>query len=87
MLLTIVIDVIFLIGVALLVRIVMSFFAPLTALPFYQPLAELTRPLVLPLGIESIRTPFRGFFDVNGAATILAILVVEYLLGTVRRNT
>lgn len=87
MFLTLAIDVLFIIALALLVRIVMSFFEPLAATPFYKPLAATTRPLVLPLGIGGIKTPFKGVFEVNAAVTIVAILVVEYLLGTVRRNT
>lgn len=84
---TIAIDVLFLIALALLVRLFMSFFQPLRATALYGPLVGLTDPLVLPLGIARIATPFRGFFEVNAAVTILAILVVEYLLAVVRRNS
>lgn len=85
--LTLAIDVLFVIALALLVRLFMSFFEPLMATSLYRPLIGLTNPLVLPLGIARIATPFKGFFEVNAAVTILAIMVVEYLLAVVRRNS
>jgi hypothetical protein len=41
---------------------------------------------VLPLGIDGVRTPYAGVFKVDAAATIMLLLVAEWLLGLVRRN-
>lgn len=85
--LLIVIDILVVIGLLLLARLFVVFFKPLAISPIATPLVSFTEPLVLPLKLTRVATPFQGFFEFNTAVTVLIILVVDYLLATVRRNT
>jgi len=85
--LLLVMNLLFVFCLLLVVRLFLLLFHPLSTLPVYKPLTALTAPLVLPAGMSNIPSQFNGFFEVNAAVTILLILVLEYLLGTVRRNT
>lgn len=87
MALLVIMNVLLAVGLILVARLAMAFFRPLRAAPIFPPLAALSDPLVLPVKIAAIKTPFGGLFEVTAAATILIILVLEYVLGVVRRNT
>jgi uncharacterized protein YggT (Ycf19 family) len=77
-------DILVAIAIALTVRLVIEFFGQLAAQSWGEAIIALTNPLVLPLGIESIKTPYGGVFDVNAAISIVLYLVAEWVLSVVR---
>ncbi len=85
--LTLIMNLLIVFGLLLLIRLFLVFFLPLHSVAIYKPLVSLTNPLVLPLQFSNIPTSFRGSFEVNTTISLLAILVVEYLMSVVRRNT
>lgn len=84
-LLTIVMDLLFVVAVILVVRIVVEFFGVLTAQAWAKAVVNATNILVAPFGIEPIPTPYGGVFDVNAALTVLLLLAIEWALGVARR--
>ena len=85
-LITVLMDILVLVAVIGLAHLVVSFFGQLSHTGWGSGLLQLTRYAVLPLGLGPIETPYGGVFDVNAAATIVALLGVEWLLGAVRRT-
>jgi hypothetical protein len=70
----------------LLTRLVFEFFGELHRSVFYLRLHSVSGRLVVPLGLPSFDTPYRGVFDTATAATLVLLLFVEYLLGDLRRH-
>lgn len=85
-LVTVVMDIIVAVVVAIVAHLVVSFFGQLASAPWGSGLLKLTRLAVVPMGFPAIPTPYGGVFDVNAAATSLALLVIEWVLGLVRRT-
>jgi hypothetical protein len=85
-LLLIVMDVLWVVAVALAVRVVVAFFGTLASSDLGSKYLELSRYLVVPFGIESIATPWAGYFDVDATITILVLLLVEWGLSALRRR-
>lgn len=83
---TVLMDLLVVIAVALVVHLVILFFGQISAQAWAKSIAGLTGHLALPLGIDPIRTPYAGTFDVNAALTVLVLLAGEWVLGTVRRT-
>jgi hypothetical protein len=83
---TIVMDLLVAVAVMALAHLVVSFFGIASSTAWGKGLLGITGLFVLPAGIAPIATPYAGVFDVNSAATVLALLGVEWLLGLVRRN-
>jgi uncharacterized protein YggT (Ycf19 family) len=77
-------DVLIALAIALTVRMVVEFFGALSAQGWGQAIIALTDPLTLPLGMEAIKTPYGGFFDVNAAITVVLLLLLEWVLSVVR---
>jgi hypothetical protein len=69
-----------------LVHLIVAFFGQLSLTEWGSALLSVTRYAILPLGLAPIVTPYQGVFDVNAAATVLALLGVEWVLGVVRRT-
>lgn len=82
--LTVIMDVLVAVAIALTIRLVVQFFGALAAQGWGEAILALTDPLVLPLGVEAIKTPYGGVFDVDAALTVVLILVVEWVLSIVR---
>ncbi len=82
--LTIAMDILVAIAIALTVRLVVEFFGQLASQAWGEAIIALTGPLTLPLGIDSIKTPYGGVFDVNAAISIVLYLVAEWVLSVVR---
>lgn len=83
-LLTIVMDVLVVVAIADTLRLVVLFFGQLAKAGWGEVVIAFTSPVVLPLGIEAIKTPYGGVFDVNAAATVVLLLVAEWVLSVVR---
>ncbi|TLM82108.1 MAG: hypothetical protein FDZ75_07710 [Actinobacteria bacterium] len=85
--LTIVMDVLIVIAVAETVRMVVVFFGAFSSQPWGELIKAFTDPVTLPFGIEIIKTPYGGFFDVNAALTVAAALIAEWVLSVVRSRS
>jgi hypothetical protein len=85
-LIVVIMDVIFVLAVVDVVRLVVEFFGGLAGQEWAKSFLRATRPLVLPLGIKGIATPYGGVFDITLAVTILLLLAVEWGLGVARRS-
>ena len=81
---TIIMDVLVVVAVALTLRIVVLFFGTLAHQGWGEAIVALTDPVTIPLGIEAIKTPYGGVFDVNAALSVVAVLVAEWLLSLFR---
>ncbi|MDZ4169046.1 MAG: hypothetical protein U1E26_05270 [Coriobacteriia bacterium] len=82
--LTIVMDLLIVVAIALTARMVISFFGTLAATQWGELILTITDRFVLPLGIEPIKTPYGGVFDITAAITIGVLLLVEWLLSVAR---
>lgn len=82
--LTIVMDVLVAVAIALTLRIIVLFFGQLAVQPWARAIVNFTSILVLPLGMHPIKTPYGGIFDVNAAITIVIVLVAEWVLSVIR---
>jgi hypothetical protein len=85
-LVTLVMDVLVAVAVMVLTHLVFAFFGTVAASSWGKGILGITGMFVLPLGIDGVRTPYAGVFKVDAAATIMVLLVAEWLLGLVRRN-
>ncbi len=83
-LLTIIMDILVVIAVALTIRLVVLFFGQLAAQGWAEAVVALTDPLVIPLGIEPIKTPYGGVFDAEAGITVVVLLVLEWVLSVLR---
>jgi hypothetical protein len=83
-LLTVVIDVLIVIAIALAIRVVILFTGQVSAQQWASAYRTLTHYLVLPLGLHQVKTPYHGVFDVNAAVTALVALLAEWGLTEVR---
>ena len=85
MLVTFVMDALVIAAVVVLARIVLLFFGHVAALPLSRIVADLAGRAVVPFGFGSVPTPYAGVFDLNAAATVVAMLAIEWLIGVLRR--
>lgn len=83
-LLTIIMDILVVIAVALTIRLVVLFFGQLASQGWAEAVVALTDPLVIPLGIEPIKTPYGGVFDAEAGITVVVLLVLEWVLSVIR---
>lgn len=83
---TVVMDILVIVAVILVVHMVIVFFGQLAGQPWAKTIVDVTGKITLPLGMAGIRTPYGGVFDVNAAATVLVLLGIEWVLGSVRRT-
>lgn len=84
---TVIMDILVVLAIAETVRLVVSFFGQLARQGWAETVIALTNPLTIPFGFEAIKTPYGGVFDVNGALTIVALLVVEWVLSVIRSRS
>jgi len=83
-LVTVVMNLLIVVAIALTVRLVVMFFGVIAAKEWAKAIVSITNLLVIPFGIEPIKTPYGGVFDANAALTILLVLVAEWVLSLVR---
>lgn len=86
-LITIVMDVLVFLAIVVVLRIVVEFFGALAAQAWGGSLLGVTKSLVIPFGIQSIRTPYAGAFDIGASLTVLVLLGLEWALGLAQRAT
>ena len=84
MILTIVMDILIVVAIALTARLCVVFFGQLAAQGWGQTIIALTNPLIIPFGVTAIKTPYGGSFEVVAALTIVVVLLVEWVLSSVR---
>ncbi len=72
------------IAIVLTARLVVEFFGQLAAQQWGKALIALSHPLIIPFGLEGIKTPYGGVFDVNAGMMVVLVLAVEWLLSGIR---
>lgn len=82
--LTILMDILVVVAIAETLRLVIRFFGQLSAQGWGEVVIAFTDPVTLPLGLEAIKTPYGGVFDVNAAVTVVLLLVFEWVLSVAR---
>lgn len=85
-LITVVMDILVVVAIALTIHLVLTFFGTLSQQEWAGAYLNASKYLVLPLGIDPIKTPYAGAFDVNATVTILVLLLAEWILSVVRRQ-
>jgi hypothetical protein len=83
-LVTVVMDVLVFLAIVVVVRIVVEFSGALAAAAWGKSLLGVTKALVVPFGIKSIRTPYGGVFDIGATLTVIVLLGLEWALGLAR---
>lgn len=83
-LLTVVMNLLVFVAIALTVRLVVMFFGQIASMDWAKAVVAVTNLVVIPFGIEPIKTPYGGVFDANAALTILVVLVAEWVLSLAR---
>jgi hypothetical protein len=83
---TLLMDALVAVAVMGLAHVVVAFFGSAASTSWGKGLLGVTGLFVLPLGISPMPTPYSGWFEVDAAATVLALLGAEWVLGLVRRN-
>ena len=73
-----------LVAVLLAVRQFLTFSGQIASQHWVQAFDSLTKHLIVGFGAPSIKTPYGGHFDANGALTVLAAIVAEWVLTIVR---
>lgn len=82
--LTIIMDALVLVAVALVARMVIAFFGVLAARGWGGAVLAVTEPLTIPFGVADIKTPYGGVFDVEAALTVLVLMLGEWVLSMIR---
>ena len=83
-LLTVVMNLLIIVAIALTARLIVMFFGVIAAQEWAKTIVSVTSLLVIPFGIEPIKTPYGGVFDANAALTILVVLIAEWVLSLAR---
>ncbi len=84
---TIIMDLLIVVAVAVTARLVVSFFGVLAASIVGKVIIAFTDPVTIPLGLEAIKTPYGGVFDVDAALTIAVLLAAEWALSLARSRS
>lgn len=81
---TVVMDLLVVVAIVLTARIVVEFFGQLAARDWAKTVVSLTDILVVPAGVDPVKTPYGGIFDLNAAGSVLIVLAAEWLLSVLR---
>jgi len=81
---TIVMNLLVVLAVAMTIRLVVLFFGQLSAQGWSEAIVALTDPITIPAGLEGIKTPYGGVFDIEAAVTVVLLLVGEWVLSVFR---
>ncbi len=84
LLVTAVMNVVFFVAVIVALRVIVDFFGVLASSSAGRTLLDLTAVLVPDLGIDPVRTPYGGVFDIEAALVVVGLLVLEWVLAQVR---
>lgn len=79
-LITIVMNVLVAIAVAVTIGLIIRFFGALSSTGWGGSIIKVVDLVTLPAGVADIKTPYGGYFDVNGAITVGVALLAEWLL-------
>lgn len=82
--LTVVMDLLVVLAIAETGRLVVGFFGTLASQGWGEAVLAITKVFTIPLGVEAIKTPYGGVFDVDAALTIMVLMLGEWALGMVR---
>jgi hypothetical protein len=82
--LTVVMNVLVFVAILLTIRLVVMFFGQIASQEWAKTVVSVTDLVVVPFGIDAIKTPYGGVFDANAALTILLVLVIEWVLSLIR---
>jgi len=80
----ILVNILFAVAILLAVRLVVVFFGQLASQGWAEAVVSVTNYVTIPAGFGSIKTPYGGFFDVNAAISVVAVLGVETVLSAIR---
>lgn len=80
----ILVNVLTVLAIAVTARLVIEFFGQLAAQEWGKAVIALTNPVVIPFGVDAIKTPYGGFFDVDAALMVGIYLGAEWLLSGIR---
>lgn len=81
---TVIMNLLVVVAVALTTRLVVLFFGQLSSRWWGETIVAITNPATLPLGFDPIKTPYGGVFDIAAAATVILLLVAEWILSVFR---
>lgn len=84
--LTIVMNLLIIVAVVVVARLVVLFFGELATSDIGKAVATLSAPLVLPLGLDPVKTPYGGIFELNALVSVFVMMVAEWVLGMVRHQ-
>lgn len=80
----ILVNVLTVLAIAVTARLVVEFFGQLAAQQWGKAIIALTNPVVIPFGVDVIKTPYGGVFDVDAALMVGVYLGAEWLLSGMR---
>lgn len=84
---TIIMDLLVVVAIALTARACVVFFGQLEAQAWGKTIVALTQwLLVIPFGVSPIKTPYGGEFEVVTALTIGVVLLIEWALSSIRER-
>jgi hypothetical protein len=86
-LLLIVMNAMWVVAVIDVIRVVIGFFGTASSTAWGEKALELTRYLAIPFGMPQPTTPYGGVFDGDAAATVLVLLLAEWVLAMIRRRS
>ncbi len=82
--LTVLMDILIVLAIGLTASLVVQFFGTLAAQGWGEAVIALTAWLKVPFGVEPIKTPYGGVFNVDIALTIGVLVLAEWMLSMVR---
>jgi hypothetical protein len=82
--LTVVVDILIVLAVALAFRQFVVFSARIAHLGWAEAFNALASKFVIPFGVADIKTPYGGVFDVDNALTVIVFVAAEWILSSVR---
>lgn len=83
-LITILMDLLIVLAVLLVASLVVQFFGALAGTTWGEAIVKIADLVTLPLGIDPVKTPYGGVFDLDTGVTIGILLMAEWILGGVR---
>jgi hypothetical protein len=87
LLLTLVMDALVVIAIAATARLVVRFFGGLAEQGWAEAIIALTEYVTVPFGVEVIKTPYGGVFDVDAALTVVVLMLAEWVLSVARSRS
>lgn len=79
-------NVLVVLAIVVTARVVVEFFGQLAAQQWGKAIIAITNPLVIPFGVDPIKTPYGGVLDIDASITIGVLLVIEWFLSTIRTH-